>query len=245
MKLDILAFGSHPDDIELSCCGTIMVEIANGKKVGIVDLTEGELGSRGDVPTRYKEAADAAMILGVSIRENLKLADGFFQNNEASQLKVIEAIRKYQPEIVLCNAPADRHPDHGRGARLVEDASFLSGLAKIITHSDGVQQEHWRPKYVFKYIQDRYIEPGFVVDITSVHERKVQAIQAYSSQFHSPKSVEGDGPTTYISSPEFLDSVIYRAKMMGKMIGVPYAEGFISSKMIGVNTLDAFIQRVT
>lgn len=245
MKLDILAFGSHPDDIELSCCGTLMVEIAHGKKAGIVDLTEGELGSRGDVPTRYKEAADAAMILGVSVRENLKLPDGFFENTRDSQLKVIEAIRKYRPEIVLCNAPHDRHPDHGRGAQLVEEAAFLSGLARIVTHTGGVPQEHWRPKYVFKYIQDRYIDPSFVVDITSVHDRKVQAIQAYSSQFHSPKSVAGDGPVTYISSPEFLDSVIYRAKMMGKMIGVNYAEGFISSKMIGVQTLDAFIQKVT
>lgn len=245
MKLDILAFGSHPDDIELSCCGTIMVEIAHGKKAGIVDLTEGELGSRGDVPTRYKEAAAAAMILGVSVRENLKLPDGFFENNRESQMKVIEAIRKYQPEIVLCNAPSDRHPDHGRGARLVEEAAFLSGLAKIITHEDGVQQEHWRPKYVFKYIQDRFIEPTFVVDITSVHERKVQAIQAYSSQFHTPQSVDGDGPVTYISSPEFLDSIVYRAKMMGKMIGVPYAEGFISSKMIGITSFDALVQNVT
>lgn len=243
MKLDILAIAAHPDDVELSCCGTLMAEIANGKKAGIIDLTEGELGSRGDVPTRYAESAAAAKILGVQVRDNLKLADGFFQNNEASQLKVIEAIRKYQPEIVLCNAPEDRHPDHGRAARLVEDAAFLSGLAKIVTYDNGVQQQHWRPKYVFFFIQDRYLNPNFVVDITSVHDRKIQAIQAYSSQFFTPQS--GDGPQTYISTPDFLDSVIYRSKMMGKMVGVPYAEGFISSKMIGIKTFDSLIQQVT
>ncbi len=243
MKLDILAFGAHPDDVELSCCGTLMVEIANGKKAGIIDLTEGELGSRGDVPTRYAEAAASATILGISVRENLQLPDGFFRSDRESLVKVIEMIRKYQPEIVLCNAPEDRHPDHGRGANLVEEAAFLSGLAKIETTLNGEPQIHWRPKYVFKYIQDRFLEPDFVVDISSVHDRKIQAIEAFSTQFFTPKS--GDGPVTYISTPDFLDSVIYRSKMMGKMVGVAYAEGFISSKKIGIRGFDALVQQVT
>lgn len=238
MKLDILAFGVHPDDVELSCSGVLMVEKNNGKKTGIVDLTEGELGTRGDHITRKQEAADAARILDVDVRENLQLADGFFENNEASQRKVIESIRKFRPEIILCNAPEDRHPDHGRSSRLVSDAAFLSGLSKITTLFEGQAQEAWRPKYVLHYIQDRYLKPDFVVDISSVFDRKLDAIRAFKTQFHNP---DMEGPQTYISTPDFLDSVVYRYKMFGKMIGVKYAEGFISSKMIGVRNFDALI----
>lgn len=243
MKLDILAFGVHPDDVELSCAGTLMTEIANGKTVGIIDLTEGELGTRGTVETRYAEAAAAAAVMGVAVRENLRMADGFFVNDEAHQRKVIAAIRKYRPEIVLCNAVEDRHPDHGRSAALVADAAFLSGLRKIITHdAAGAEQEAWRPKYVFHYIQDRFLQPGFVVDISAVHHRKIEAIRCYSTQFHNPTHNE---PETYISSAGFLDSVIYRSKMMGKMIGVDYAEGFTSKKMIGIGGFSSLIQKDT
>jgi N-acetylglucosamine malate deacetylase 1 len=242
MKLDILAIGVHPDDIELSCSGTIMKEINRGKRVGVLDLTEGELGTRGTVTTRYEEAAQAALIMGLAVRENLQLADGFFKNDQEHQLKVIESIRYYQPDIVLCNAPEDRHPDHGRSAQLVADACFLSGLAKIATFKNDEAQKAWRPKYVFHYIQDRYLHPDFVIDITEVHDKKIESIKAYKTQFYNETS---DEPTTYISSPQFLDGVIYRSKMMGKMIGVPYAEGFISKKMIGFADFDAFILKDT
>lgn len=239
MKIDVLAFGVHPDDVELSCTGVLLVEKSNGKTTGIIDLTEGELGTRGTAETRKQEAADSAKILGVDIRENLKLADGFFKNDQESQLKVIEAIRKYQPEIIICNAPEDRHPDHGRSAGLVSDAAFLSGLKKIETTSNGVSQEAWRPKYVLHYIQDRYLKPDFVVDITSVFETKLEAIKAFKTQFHTPGI---DGPQTYISTPDFLESVVYRHKMFGKMIGVKYAEGFVSNKTIGIRNFDALIK---
>lgn len=242
MKLDILAFGVHPDDIELGCSGTIIAALAEGKTVGITDLTRGELGTRGTAETRKTEAADAAAIMGVTIRENLEMADGFFQNDETHQRKVIQVIRKYRPEIILCNAPEDRHPDHGRSARLVSDAAFLAGLRKIETIQEGVAQEAWRPKYVFHYIQDRFIQPSFVVDITPYHEQKIRAILAYTTQFNSPGTQE---PQTYISSPQFLDTVKARALMLGKRIGVQYAEGFISEKVLGVESLDAFIQNVT
>jgi bacillithiol biosynthesis deacetylase BshB1 len=242
MKIDILAIAAHPDDVELSCAGVLLVEKKNGKATGIVDLTRGELGTRGTAETRKKEAEDAAAILGVDIRENLGLRDGFFQNTEADQLKVIEAIRKYQPEIVLCNAPEDRHPDHGRAAALISDACFLSGLRKVETTRDGVAQEPWRPKYVLNFIQDRFLQPDFVVDISEVMDTKLDAIRAYGTQFHNPASEE---PQTYISTPDFLDSIIYRSKMMGKMIGVKYAEGFISKKMIGIRSLNALIQENT
>lgn len=242
MKLDILAFGVHPDDVELSCAGALLVEKKNGKKTGIIDLTQGELGTRGTAATRMKEAADAALILGVDARENLKMADGFLQNDEAHQRKIITAIRTYQPEIILCNAPEDRHPDHGRSSKLVADAAFLSGLSKINTELNGKEQDAWRPKYVFRFIQDRMLQPDFVIDITDVFEKKIEAIKAYKTQFHS---TEMEGPQTYISSPDFLDSVIYRHKWFGKMIGVKYAEGFISEKMIGFNNFDAFIKEDT
>ena len=242
MKLDLLVFGSHPDDVELSCSGTLLVEKLKGKKVGIVDLTRGELGTRGTAETRKQEAADAAAIMQIDIRENLEMADGFFKNDEEHQRKIITALRKYQPEIVLCNAPADRHPDHGRGADLVYTASFLSGLAKIGTNENSSLQKAWRPKYVFNYIQDRYFNPDFVVDITNVFDKKIEAIKAYKTQFYNPDSKE---PDTYISSPEFLESIIYRAKMFGKLIGVKYAEGFLSKKMIGIQSFDALIQKDT
>lgn len=242
MTLDLLAFGVHPDDVELSCSGVLLVEKKRGKKTGIIDLTEGELGTRGTAETRRQEAADAAQILNVDVRENLGLADGFFANDKASQIKVIEAIRAYRPDIIVCNAPEDRHPDHGRSASLVSDAAFLSGLRKIQTYRDGKEQEAWRPKYVLNYIQDRYLKPDFVVDVTDVFEQKLEAIRAFKTQFHNPES---DEPQTYISTPDFLDSIIYRYKMFGKMIGVKYAEGFISKKMIGIRNLDALILQNT
>lgn len=242
MKIDVLAFGVHPDDVELSCSGVLLVEKMNGKTTGIIDLTEGELGTRGTAETRKQEAADSAAILEVDIRENLQLADGFFKNDPESQLKVISALRKYKPEIIICNAPEDRHPDHGRSARLVSDAAFLSGLQKIETTDAGIAQEAWRPKYVLHYIQDRYLTPDFVVDISSVFEKKLEAIRAFKTQFHNP---DVDGPQTYISTPGFLESVIYRYKMFGKMIGVEYAEGFISDKTIGLRNFDALIKNNT
>ena len=242
MKLDILAFGVHPDDVELSCSGTLLTEIKKGKKVGIIDLTQGELGTRGTAQTRKSEAAAATSILQIDVRENLEMADGFFKNDEDHQRKIIASLRKYQPEIILCNAPADRHPDHGRSAELVYTSAFLSGLMKIETHENSSLQKAWRPKYVFNYIQDRYFNPDFVVDITAVFEKKVEAIKAYKTQFYDPASKE---PDTYISSPEFLESIIYRAKMFGKLIGVTYAEGFLSKKMLGIQSFDALIQKDT
>jgi bacillithiol biosynthesis deacetylase BshB1 len=242
MKLDILAFGVHPDDVELSCAGVLLVEQKNGKKTGIIDLTAGELGTRGSGEIRKVEAADAAKILGVDVRENLEMADGFLQNDEAHQRKIIAAIRTYQPEIILCNAPEDRHPDHGKSSKLVTDAAFLSGLMKIQTEQNGISQSAWRPKYVFRYIQDRFLQPDFVVDITDVFEQKIEAIKAYKTQFHNTAL---DEPETYISTPDFLESVIYRHKWFGKMIGVKYAEGFISEKMIGIKNFDAIIKENT
>lgn len=242
MKLDVLAFGVHPDDVELSCAGVLLIEKLNGKKTGIIDLTQGELGTRGTAATRKLEAVNAAKILQADVRENLEMADGFFKNDEAHQRKIIIALRKYQPEIVLCNAPSDRHPDHGRSARLVADAAFLSGLKKIETEVNGVPQEAWRPKYVFNYIQDKLLNPDFVLDISEVFDKKLEAIKAYTTQFHNTESNE---PQTYISTPDFLDSVVYRHKWFGKMIGVKYAEGFITEKMIGFKNFDAFIKENT
>jgi N-acetylglucosamine malate deacetylase 1 len=242
MKLDFLAFGVHPDDVELSCAGVLLVEKLNGKKTGIIDLTQGELGTRGTAEIRKTEAQAAAKILGVDVRENLEMADGFFTNDEAHQRKIITALRAYQPEIIFCNAPSDRHPDHGRSAKLVADAAFLSGLKKIETTVGGIQQEAWRPKYVFNYIQDKLLMPSFVIDVTNVFEKKIEAIKAYETQFYTQESNE---PQTYISTPDFLDSVVYRHKWFGKMIGVKYAEGFITQKMIGFNNFDALIKNNT
>lgn len=242
MKLDILAFGVHPDDVELGCAGTIMAAIDQGKKVGIVDLTRGELGTRGTPTTRTQEAAAAAKIMGVDVRENLDMADGFFVNDEAHQRKIIALIRKYQPDIILANAPEDRHPDHGRSAKLVSDAAFLSGLRKIETIHEGVTQNAWRPAYTFHYIQDRFIQPSFVIDITAYMERKMEAVLAYGTQFTNADTSE---PQTYISSPQFLETVKARALMLGKRIGVGYAEGYISEKIIGFSNFDAIIKHTT
>lgn len=242
MKLDILAIGVHPDDVELGCSGTIINEIKNGKKVGIVDLTQGELGTRGTIETRYAESAAAAKILGVSVRENLRMRDGFFVNDEQHQLQLIQAIRTYRPEIVLGNALHDRHPDHGRAGHLIVEACFLSGLTKVETNDrNGHSQQRWRPKYVLHYLQDWYHDPHVVMDISDVFDQRMKAIEAYSTQFYTPDS-RAEGEQTYISTPDFLDSVIARARMLGKKIGVKYAEGFISEKQIGLKNLDALIQ---
>ena len=242
MKLDILAIGVHPDDIELGCSGTIINEIKNGKKVGIVDLTQGELGTRGSVDSRYTEAANAAAIMGVHVRENLKMADGFFKNDEFHQRLLIQAIRKYQPEIILGNALHDRHPDHGRAGHLITTAAFLSGLMRIETQDkNGEQQERWRPKYILHYIQDWYHEPDLLIDISDVFEQKMKAIEAYNTQFFTTATTE-TGPETYISTPDFLESVTARARMLGKRIGVKFAEGYITEKKIGIRNLDALIQ---
>lgn len=242
MKIDVLAFGSHPDDVELGCAGTLLMEKRQGKTIGIIDMTAGELGTRGTAETRKAEAAVAATILQLDARENLGIPDGFFENTKPHQLAVIRAIRKYQPEIILCNAPADRHPDHGRASRLLEEAAFLSGLIKVETEDDGQLQAAWRPKYVLHYIQDRFLQPTFVYDITPVIDQKIEAIKAYTTQFNV---TDPNGVQTYISKPDFLDSIVYRAKMLGKMIGVPYAEGYISEKMIGITTFDSLVQEVT
>ncbi|MEO6682133.1 MAG: bacillithiol biosynthesis deacetylase BshB1 [Ginsengibacter sp.] len=244
MKLDILAFGVHPDDIELSCAGTLLIEKGKGHKVGIVDLTRGELGTRGTAKTREEEARNSAKILQVDVRENLGMADGFFQNDKEHQIEIIKMLRKYRPEIVLCNAPEDRHPDHGRAAKLVEEAAFLSGLRKVETSLDNLLQEAWRPKYIFNYIQDNYFDPDFVLDISSVIEKKKEAILAFKTQFYTGEN-NSDEPQTYISSPAFLDSVISRSAIWGKMIGVPYAEGFLTKKMIGIESFTSLIQNNT
>ncbi len=245
MKVDILAFGVHPDDVELGCSGTIIASVQQGKKVAVVDLTQGELGTRGTVETRKQEATEAAALMGVHARENLCMADGFFTVSEENIRKVITVIRKYQPEIVLCNALEDRHPDHGRSSGLVEDAAFLAGLRKIETSTDGLAQEPWRPKYVFHYIQDRYLKPDFVFDISAYMDQKIKVIEAYHTQFHSPKTANHDEPVTYISSPDFLETIKSRALMLGKRIGVRYAEGYISKKMIGITDFNAFVQQTT
>jgi bacillithiol biosynthesis deacetylase BshB1 len=241
MKLDILAIGVHPDDVELGCSGTLINEIKNGKTVGIVDLTQGELGTRGTIQTRYDEAAQAAMIIGAKLRENLKMRDGFFKNDEEHQLKLIQAIRKYQPDIIIGNILEDRHPDHGRAGHLISDACFLSGLGKIETRDEnGEMQSKWRPKYFLQYMQDWYHEPDILIDISDAFEQRMKAIESYSTQFFNQQSAN-DGPQTYISTPDFIDSVIARARMLGKRIGVKYAEGFISGKKIGIRSLDALI----
>lgn len=238
MKLDILAFGAHPDDVELSCGGTLAKEIALGKKVGIIDLTRGELGTRGSAELRDKEASNAKEILGVHVRENLGFADGFFLNDKTHQLEIIKMLRKYQPEIVLCNAIDDRHIDHPKGSKLVSDASFLSGLLKIETELDGTVQDKWRPKQVYHYIQWKNIEPDFVVDITGYMDLKVAAVKAYGSQFYDPKSNEIETP---ITSKNFIDSIIYRAQDLGRLIGVDAAEGFTVERYVAVDSLHDLI----
>ncbi|GAA0750153.1 bacillithiol biosynthesis deacetylase BshB1 [Gaetbulibacter jejuensis] len=234
MKLDILAIGAHPDDVELGCGATIAKEIANGKTVGIIDLTRGELGTRGTVETRKEEAENSAKILGVSVRENLGFADGFFINDKKHQLEVIKMIRKYQPEVVLCNAIDDRHIDHGKGSKLVSDACFLSGLTKIETEIEGEPQEQWRPKHVYHYIQWKTIEPDFVVDVSDVIDIKMKSVLAYKTQFYDPSNT---APNTPISSKNFTDSVKYRARDLGRLIGVEFAEGFTVERYVAVNSI--------
>jgi bacillithiol biosynthesis deacetylase BshB1 len=234
MKLDILAFGAHPDDVELGCSGTIAKEVSLGKKVGIIDLTRGELGTRGSAEIRNQESAKASEILGVSVRENLDMRDGFFINDETHQLKIIQMLRKYRPEIVLCNAITDRHIDHGKGSKLVSDACFLSGLIKIETELNGEKQQVWRPKVVYHYIQWQNIEPDFVVDISEFMDKKMESVLAYGSQFYDPNSKE---PVTPITSKNFLDSVKYRAEDLGRLVGVAFAEGFTTERYLAVNSL--------
>ncbi|PRX55184.1 bacillithiol biosynthesis deacetylase BshB1 [Flagellimonas meridianipacifica] len=240
MKLDILVFGAHPDDAELGAGGTIAKEVSRGKKVGIIDLTRGELGTRGSAEIRDKESAKAAGILNVAVRENMEFADGFFINDKAHQLEIIKMVRKYCPDIVLCNAVDDRHIDHAKGSKLVSDACFLSGLTKIDTKMDGEEewQEAWRPKVVYHYIQWKNLTPDFAVDVSGFIDKKTDAILAYGSQFFDPNS---DEPETPISSKNFIDSVNYRARDLGRLIGVEYAEGFTVERFVGVDNLDDLI----
>ncbi|MEQ3655794.1 MAG: bacillithiol biosynthesis deacetylase BshB1 [Dokdonia sp.] len=234
MKLDILAIGAHPDDVELGCGATLAKEIAHGKKVGILDLTRGELGTRGTPEIRAKEAAAAAAILGVKVRENIAIADGFFQHTPENLIKIIEVIRSYTPDIVLCNAITDRHIDHGKGSKLASDACFLSGLEKIQTTVNGDFQQKWRPKYVYHYIQWKNIEPDVVVDVSGFIAKKQEAVFAYSSQFYDPNSKEDQTP---ISSANFKDSIHYRARDLGRLIGTEYAEGFTVERYPAVDSL--------
>lgn len=234
MKLDILAIGAHPDDIELSCSGTIAKEVARGRKVGVLDLTRGELGTRGSAEIRDEEAAEASKILGLAVRENLKFKDGFFVNDEAHQMEIIKILRKYKPEIVFCNAIDDRHIDHGKGSKLVSDACFLSGLRKIETNIDGEDQEPWRPKHVYHYIQWKNLTPDIAVDITGYMDVKMKSVLAYKTQFFNKKSEE---PSTPISSDNFLDSITYRARDLGRLIGTEYAEGFNVERYPAVDSI--------
>jgi N-acetylglucosamine malate deacetylase 1 len=233
-KLDILILAAHPDDAELGCGGTIAKHISLGHKVGIVDFTRGELGTRGTAQTREQEAADSAKIMGLSARENLNLDDGFFENSKESQLKVIQAIRRYQPKVVLANAVHDRHSDHGRAASLATDACFLSGLMKIETTDNGAEQKVWRPEVVYHYIQSQLIEPAFIIDVSEFWEKKMESIRAFKSQFHDPSSKE---PESYISTPGFLKLVEARATEFGHAIGVKYGEGYTVKRYIGVKSL--------
>lgn len=238
MKIDVLAIGAHPDDVELGCGGTIAKLISEGKKIAIVDLTRGELGTRGTDETRALEAAEASAILGISVRENLQMKDGFLQNSEEYQLRIVKMIRKYKPEIVFCNAIDDRHPDHAKAAKLVSDACFLSGLIKIETDLNGEKQKAWRPKQVFHYIQWKNIEPDFVVDISGFLDKKIEACLAYKTQFYDPKSSE---PMTPIATKDFLESLTYRAQDLGRLSGVDFAEGFTSEKTIAIKNFEGII----
>jgi bacillithiol biosynthesis deacetylase BshB1 len=225
MKLDVLAFGAHPDDVELSCSGTLLKLKEEGSKIGVVDLTMGELGTRGTVDTRKKESDASSKILNIDVRENLDLGDGWFENNQENKLKVIQAIRKYQPTIIFANAIDDRHPDHPRAAKLLNEAFFLSGLKKIETQDNGITQDIWRPKHLFHYIQYRYIKPDFVVDVTPYYETKMKAILSFKSQFYEP----GKQSDTLISSKKFLDFIKGRSHEMGSSIQVEHGEGFTSA----------------
>ena len=235
MKLDILAIGAHPDDVELSCAATLVKEISKGKKVGIIDLTRGELGTRGTAETRNEESKNAADILGVCLRVNMDFEDGFFTNDKEHQMAIIKMIRKYQPDIILCNAISDRHIDHGKGSKLVSDACFLSGLIKVETKdNNGELQAQWRPKQVYHYIQWKNLEPDFVVDVTGFIDKKMEAVLAYKTQFYNAKS---KAPETPISSKNFTDSIKYRARDLGRLIGVEYGEGFNVERYVAVDSL--------
>jgi len=238
MKCDFLAIGAHPDDVELGCGGTIIKLISEGKTVSVIDLTEGELGTRGTPETRAQEAAEAAKLLGLTARENLKMKDGFLNNSEYYQLKIVEKIRKYKPTIVLANAIDDRHPDHAKAAKLVSDACFLAGLKKIETFEEGVLQEAWRPKHIFHYIQWKNVVPEFVIDISGFMDKKIEACLAYKTQFYNPESKE---PVTPIATKDFLESLTYRAQDLGRLSGVEYAEGFTTEKLIALKNFDGII----
>lgn len=238
MKVDILAIGAHPDDVELGCGGTLAKLISEGKKVAIIDLTQGELGTRGTKETRKEEAEEAAKILGISARENLKMKDGFINNSEEYQMRIVKMIRKYQPEIVFANAIDDRHPDHAKASKLASDACFLAGLRKIETELDGAAQESWRPKHVFHYIQWKDIKPEFVIDISSFMDKKIASCLAYKTQFYDPKSNE---PMTPIATKDFQESLTYRAQNLGRLSGVEYAEGFTSEKLIALKNFEGIV----
>ena len=238
-KLDFLAFGAHPDDVELGCGATIAKLVSQGKKVGIVDLTRGELGTRGSAEIRTKETNEASKILGITIRENMDFKDGFFRNDEEHQLKIIQVIRKYQPDFVFCNAPDDRHIDHPKGSQLIVEASFLSGLTKINTDdSSGNAQKQWRRKNIYHYIQWKNLDPDFIFDVSGFHNTKMDAVKCYSSQFYDPKSKE---PETPISTKNFMDFVQSRANDFGRLIGVEHGEGFISNRKLGFSSFDELI----
>jgi N-acetylglucosamine malate deacetylase 1 len=238
MKLHILAIAAHPDDIELSCAGTLIKHVQAGQAVGIIDLTESELSTRGSIESRRIEAAEAGKVIGALVRHNLQMADGFFRNDREHVMQLIPFIRKYKPEIVIANAIEDRHPDHGRGGRLTADACFLAGLRKIHTEWEGVPQEPWRPKRTYHMIQDRTIEPSFIVDISATFDQKMASIRCYKSQFHDPSS---DEPVTYIATERFFDNIINRDAVLGKRIGVQYGEGFTSENVPGLHSLDSLV----
>lgn len=238
MKVDILAIGAHPDDVELGCGGTIAKLLSDGKTVAVVDLTQGELGTRGTNLTRAEEAEESSRILGISHRENLKMKDGFLNNSEDYQMEIVKMIRKYQPEIVLANAIDDRHPDHAKAAKLVSDACFLSGLVKIETSLNGENQKAWRPKQVYHYIQWKNITPDFVIDISDFMDKKIEACLAYKTQFYDPNSSE---PMTPIATKDFLESLTYRAQDLGRLSGVTYAEGFTTEKLMALKNFDGIV----
>ncbi len=238
MKLDILAFAAHPDDTELSCSGTLAMQISKGSKVGVVDLTRGELSTRGTPDLRASEAQDSSEFLGLAVRENLEMEDGFFKNERTEQLKVVQAIRKYQPDIVLANAITDRHPDHGRAAELVKSAWFLAGLKKIVTENDGETQASWRPRVLYHYIQSWYVQPDFVIDISEFWDKKIEAISKFKTQFFDADSSE---PETYISKKGFLDATEARAVEFGQSIDAKYGEGFTVNRNIGVSDLTTLL----
>jgi len=238
MKLDVLVFGAHPDDVELSCSGTILSLVAKGKKVGVVDFTQGEMGTRGTPEIRMKEAQAAADILGLSVRDNLGFKDVFFKNDDEHVLEVVKKIRQYQPEVILANAPKDRHPDHGKAANLVESAFFLSGLKKLETKLEGVDQDIWRPANLYHFIQTDWMEPSFVVDITKYWEKRMEAVKAYKSQFFDPDGIKSN---TLISSLEFMHFLDGRAREFGMSIRVQYGEGFIAERMLGVSDVTSLL----